>query len=336
MLYDVDMKRFSSRKKLLFGVILLLFVGFALLAVPRINGSENCTSVEQYDVVHDECYFICDTDQQCTALSKQVDDELSTAFAASTTKPAATKPAASKPVTNGTLYTAASTGSETRGTVYTVQADGSLRPTPNTQHQQLWQLVNALIGTKAVKKRLISFEIFDDKQNDTAASVWRSDNPATWHMNINAAFANDDKKDLIRTIIHEYGHVITLSDNQVGGITGACPRIQLDEGCGQAGSYINNFYTVFWKDYGFAANEVGSISQAQASELYSNEPQSFVSEYASTNIAEDIAESFADFVTKSKPNGKDIKDQKVQSFYQYPALVTMREQIRTASSKIVL
>jgi hypothetical protein len=314
-------------------LVLLVMIGGFVTIVPRLTGAQQCTSVEKYDFIRDECYFECDSQRQCDALSQKVDEELSASFSATQTKATTSKPTSPRNSDDGQLYTIQSTGSETNGTVYTVQ-NSDLQPSPSQNDEKLWNLVVALLGTQNVQKHIVSFEVFNEENNDTAASVWRSDsNASQWHMNINSAFATQDKKDLIRTVVHEYGHIITLSGDQVVGVSGACPRIQLDEGCGNDDSYINAYYNQFWKNYGFEASSVGSISEDDAAELYNMEPKSFVSDYASTNITEDIAESFADFVTKSKPSGTEVMDQKVQFFYQYPSLVSLREQIRVAIAK---
>jgi hypothetical protein len=319
-------------KVLIIAVITIVVVGFIFA---RWQGANNCTSVEKYDAIKGQCYFECDSDQQCQKLSKQVDAELNQNLAQSQTKTAPKKPAPIPTLSDGSLYNSTTTGSETKGTVYTVTPHG-LQPSPTIAHQNLWQLVNKLIGNDVAQQRLLSFEVFDDGKNDTAAAVWRSDNPAKWHMSVNQAFASQDKKDLIRTVIHEYGHILTLSDNQVGEVQGACPRLELSEGCANGASYINSYHDQFWKNYGLTAGQAGELSQSDAANLYASEPQAFVSEYASTNITEDLAESFADFVVKAKPTGSAIKDQKTRFFYNYPELVALREKMRAAAATAVL
>lgn len=319
-------------KVLIIGIVTIVVIGFVFI---RWQGAASCTSIEKYDVLNGQCYFECDSDQQCQKLSKQVDAELNQNFAQSQTKTAPKKPAPVPTLSHGDLYNSTSTGSETKGTIYTVNPHG-IQPSPTIAHQNLWQLVNTLIGRDVAQQRLLSFEVFDDANNETAAAVWRSDNPAKWHMSVNQAFASQDKKDLIRTVIHEYGHILTLSDNQVGEVQGACPRLQLSEGCASGSSYINSYYDQFWKNYDLTAGQAGELSQSDAASLYASEPQAFVSEYASTNIAEDIAESFADFVVKAKPTGSAIKDQKTRFFYNYPELVSLRERMRSAAAAVVL
>ncbi len=62
--------------------------------------------------------------------------------------------------------------------------------------------------------------------------------------------------------------------------------------------------------------------------LFEDFPESFVTEYAATHPAEDIAESFIYFVTLDKPEGNLIKDKKIRFFYAYPELIEIRERMR--------
>lgn len=389
-----SVKNTSTKKKALIGVSILALLLAGLFSYRQLVLSGECTSVEKYDVVRDECYFDCETDEECEKLSKQVDAELNEAFKDSkyagseNAKPAphSTSDAeapASKPA-DGKLFTTETTGSETKGKVYTVQPDGSLLPTPSAEHKQLWDFFVRIVSRDAVVRSVASFEVFSDGNNDSAASVWRSQDPAKWHMNLNAAY-KDDKKDLVHTLVHEYGHIVTLSGDQVPAVGGACPRLELAEGCANANSYIQGFYTRFWKKYGalplgnrtHAMHETtgqqsdqygwfGSYDEAmpgdQAPTPQPTEPQSaytqeppagyvqsaqdnsgagesdmpqgsgdpneFVSEYAATNIGEDLAETWAYFVLRAKPTGNAVKDQKVRYFYDFPELVTMRDRLR--------
>jgi len=325
------------KRTVLFAIIIAFVVvgSLATILLVRMQGAQNCTSVERYDLLTDECYFECDTDQECAALSQQVNDELNQSFAQTQTKTAASKPLSSQALEQGSLYDAQSTGSETGGNIYTVTPEG-LVPRPTQQDEAIWALTVKLIGTKVASERLLSFEIFDDTNSDTAAAVWRSDNPAKWHMSVNAALGPEGRKDLMRTIVHEYAHILTLSDNQVGEVRGSCPRLEMSEGCANDSSYIQRFYDRFWKAYGLTQNESGELSEPAAARLLESRPDSFVSDYASTNIAEDIAESFTEFVFSAKPTGSNEKDQKVRFFYDYPELILLREQIRAAAASVVL
>jgi hypothetical protein len=54
----------------------------------------------------------------------------------------------------------------------------------------------------------------------------------------------------------------------------------------------------------------------------------FLTSYAAKNPEEDIAESWAFFILSSKPEPTSIANQKILFFYEYPELVTLRQEIR--------
>ena len=56
----------------------------------------------------------------------------------------------------------------------------------------------------------------------------------------------------------------------------------------------------------------------------------FVTEYAMTDPAEDMAETFMVFVLQDRPGGTGIADQKLLFFWDYPELVELRSEIRAA------
>ncbi|MFQ9918858.1 MAG: hypothetical protein ACLRWQ_23270 [Flavonifractor plautii] len=56
--------------------------------------------------------------------------------------------------------------------------------------------------------------------------------------------------------------------------------------------------------------------------------RSFVTDYASTDPSEDIAESFTYFVLWDAPEGDAVWEEKLNFFYRYPELVEFRTQAR--------
>ncbi len=330
------------KNKLLLGAlaVLVIFSGFTLYN--RLWPGD-CTKYEQYDWKTGSCYFECDTEKQCRALTDKVNQELDGYFEGSQSKlaPPAAKPAAPKttpapapaptptaqqPSAPAKQYTRDETGTETNGTIYTIQSDLSLAPKPNAANQALWDLFRKVAGDSDIKQYLQTFEVFSDGNNDSAASVWSSQTPGKWHMNVNAAFASD-RKDLIHTMVHEYGHIVTLNNTQINGVNGRCPNYEIPDGCSRADSYLNQFHSKFWAKYGQDIPSEGA-GQDEVQSFYDAYKTDFVTEYAASSPGEDIAESWAFFVLRAKPNGNNVSDQKMQFFYGYPQLVQAREQIR--------
>lgn len=340
---ELSKKRTQKSKKRnifkLLSLAVLLTIGgvIAYYSIGRLS-EKDCTSYEKYDSLRGECYFECETDDQCAEIAAKVDAELNKFFDGSQSKVAVNKPVsppvtetpASDPPSPSTqppakpdttndpqkTYTAAETGSETNGKIYTVTADQELYPKPSDGDNKLWELFRSIATNQTIKDRLETFEVFNDASNDSAASVWESSTPGKWHINVNAAFA-DDRKDLIHTMVHEYGHIVTLDTTQVDKTTGACPVLTVPEGCVKSGSVLAEFHNAFWAGYGSTDGADYSADR-------------FVSEYAASNTVEDLAETFAYFVLRPKPVGTAVKDQKIQKLYNFQDLVNIRNRIRAS------
>lgn len=190
--------------------------------------------------------------------------------------------------------------------------NGVLVGDPTPEQQALWNAFTSLIPARWVNT-ISAFEVISDPE--TSGYVYPDENdPSKFVLGLNSIELNEPEE-LNHTIIHEFAHILTLNPNQVDGVlelgnSGSCPTLALDEGCTDAESYINQFNSQF-------------ESQADG-----NIDTNFVSEYASSNIAEDIAESFTAFVLRDRSQGNAVADQKINFFYNFPALVQIRQQIR--------
>ena len=313
----------------------MLLIGIPVVAVglfTRLNPSD-CTEAERFDVLTGSCYYNCTSSQDCADKAKAVDDQLNSFFEGAqtkVTKQSDTHAAPLPPSTNdGTkLLTKAFTGSETDGTIYAVTKKLTLVPTPTSSDKELWDLFSRVVGQADLLRYIQSFEVFNDPDNDSAASVWQSQTLGKWHVNVNGSF-KDDKKDIVHTMVHEYGHIVSLNSTQIKGDSdGACPYLRLGEGCANQGSYINAFYDKYWSKYGANAPANEGQDTNEVSAFYNQRQLAFVSEYAATNYGEDWAESWATFVTTGKPSGALKKDKKVLFFYGYAPLQSTRDRIR--------
>lgn len=131
------------------------------------------------------------------------------------------------------------------------------------------------------------------------------------------------------TIAHEFGHVLTLNNTQAS-ITDFnednCHNY-FDETCFYSDSYLNVFYQNYWVPILTDYNNSSSYKT-----YYENHPTEFVSEYAASQPAEDIAETIMMYVLNSVNfTGTTVADQKVKSMNNY----TDFQEIRTfATSNI--
>lgn len=332
------LKRMKLSKKLVFiiiAIVLLFGLSFAILLSQT---DEDCTSYEIYDNETGECYYECDTEEECREIEAKIDAELNGYFTEARTKlSSSNKPIASGIDRSGDenhIFTKDETGSDTDGVIYTVRADKTFIPKPSSDDLNILKLVQQIIPTADYRKYLETIEVFDDSQNDFAAMVWQSNTPGKWHMSINKAFS-EDKNELILTIVHEYGHIISLDSTQVEAVSGACPRFELDEGCVKEGAYIKRFTEQYWHKFGAGAPADGA-SDDEVGAFYQSYEDDFISDYAATNAVEDFAESFANFVVFAKPDSTTpVYNEKIYYMYEYPQLTKIRDSLRANINRYI-
>jgi hypothetical protein len=205
---------------------------------------------------------------------------------------------------------------------------------PDAVVSEVWDVYVAVAGDDIA--RMDMFGVFDDPDDTVMASVWRDTKSGkTWALDVNLAFA-DDRDELESTLVHEFGHVLSLSLDQVSSAEGSCPTIEMEEGCAHDDSYIAAFTERFWPDEDSWPD--GDDSSAVDQYFRDNGSwSSFVSRYAATSPLEDFAESWAAYVDADHPghsprddDGASVRGQKVLFFEDYPDLVAQRDRIRTA------
>jgi hypothetical protein len=162
-------------------------------------------------------------------------------------------------------------------------------------------------------------------------------------------FADSKQKtSLTFTLIHEFGHLLTLNPDQVDVSlrvyrnpndediyqqeVKACKQYFTGEGCSKPDSYINTFFDRFWPDIYAEWQTIDQEENQQTHDnmldnFYKTYQDQFVSDYAPTSPSEDIAETFAFFVLSPKPEATSIANEKILFFYEYPELVELRMQI---------
>ncbi|TAJ49148.1 MAG: hypothetical protein EPO52_04970 [Herbiconiux sp.] len=214
-------------------------------------------------------------------------------------------------------------------------ADGVV---PDETAQQLWSLFSAVAGDRV--DSLDEFAVYNDPDDTSMASVMRADDPSRWNADVNTAWI-DDEAELEHTMVHEVGHILTLSTDQVPETTGACPTVELGEGCPEPSSLVAGFQSRFWAAYGTAIPADDGADEDEVAAFFREHGSfdTFVSEYAATNMVEDVAESWAECVLSNAPGytfsdatGSSEASQKVRYFDDYPAFAAERTRIREALS----
>lgn len=218
----------------------------------------------------------------------------------------------------------------------------------NTEsHQKIWAYYANLIPTDQ-RQNLTQFIIFTDGPEEVMAAVEQDYNdPENWVLAVDIEDA-ENLQELTYTLIHEFGHLLTLNADQVDPdedifenpdddylyeqAASACPTYFPGEGCSESDSYINQFFQRFWVDIFYEWDDINLIEDDDEyydalDEFYWDYQDQFVTDYAATNPGEDIAESWTHFVLKPKPAGNIVSEQKVLFFYEFPELVELREKI---------
>lgn len=337
-------------KKILLGVLIgLSLAAFWWFFAPidyyeydALSANE-CLAGEQYDEEYKVCYFdfYCETEAECALVDEKygdVLDALANEYVASETDHV---PHGSKVVEVTEEQTSESV------TPPSIHQKETVEPSyPNVS-----ELMSFLLPTTK-RAQIVEIVAESDGEDNTLAYVEPIDaKGATWKMAydpIDTYDAKEKYKDingLLTTLIHEYAHVLALDNTQVSHVGNNVEYIEcnngetiLNEGCAQNASYINAFITKYWteEDRGnaFAALE-NNNEEDFAYELFTKRPNGFVTEYAATNAVEDMAESFALFVLKPRPTTNTVADQKINFFYNYPELVTLRNHMRGGTAKIL-
>lgn len=220
----------------------------------------------------------------------------------------------------------------------------------NTQAQErIWDYFAAIIPADQ-RTELIYYIASTDGRGGMLASVEQfSGQSQSWALVVDPADAGRPR-DLTFTLVHEFGHLLTLNSSQVkpdeavlqhpddlqifSREAASCPRYFASGGCSLPDSYINQFFDLFWtRLYGEWTSVNAAKDQTNYLSLlahfYGRHPTQFVTPYASTSPEEDMAETWAYFVLNPKPADDSVAHHKVLFLYGFPELVDLRNRIIT-------
>ena len=211
--------------------------------------------------------------------------------------------------------------------IYSVDEQGDLDPAASGLTAHVWDYFRRVITPAFAAEIMLQYRAGDAPKSDTLAYVYQDDDPQYWILAANLATSKNDA-DLIATLVHEYSHILTLDTSQFTVDAASCDTLDLSEGCANADSYLQVFEDTFWSNYSDAPS-AENTDEDIAYNFYLAHEDDFVSDYAATNVVEDTAESFMTFVLEDHPKGNSLIAQKLDFFWHYPELVTIRERIRT-------
>ena len=231
-----------------------------------------------------------------------------------------------------TLYTVTDNFDIVKEKDYKVTADtDSTYQQDIASHREIWELAKKVMPSQ-YKHYLKSFLIFNGEASSSDGFVSIvNDSVKEWRLSMAINYAYEDGQfnpnDLTQyTLVHEFGHIVALNDQQFNqdiSETQCNNYYSGVEGCAKDDSYMQAFYQEFWKGM------MTEWDSGNNQDFYSNNQDKFVTEYASSELIEDFAESYAYYVMKGFPATDTlIKDKKLYFFSRYPKFVKLRNEIR--------
>ncbi|MBY0309752.1 hypothetical protein K2Q16_01250 [Patescibacteria group bacterium] len=203
-------------------------------------------------------------------------------------------------------------------TVYQVTQRGLVRlDAPGagvrTVDAQIYSLLTGVLGSATILEYIDDFRVFNNDNTELSAFVETKSGGDTWLFGVNrSGFSLTDgetKASFIDLFLHEYAHLLLLKEDDL----------------------VSDYEDSFWStaDYRHATRVERAVDQFDVMQAYyeSNKDR-FVSDYATMNVDEDIAESFVSFVVTNRPVGNRLRDQKINFFYGSRAMVEERTRLR--------
>lgn len=277
-----------------------------------VDGPSDCSSYEKYDARKKVCLYECIDEAECSNIQSQIDAELA-GWAESLDGNTRDAPS------NG--WESTSTNSKVIYSVSKWEKIIKISGTDTTEYQSLWKEVADLSPDALSDTYIENFEVYEDTKSDIIAYVSDDDGNGKWKMSINLPTHKlSDGKEQKATLIHELSHIITLNKDQFMSPSGACPNYETDEWCTKSSAYLNTFVKKFW----------------WTTKTASYDTNKFITEYASSNPEEDIAESFAFFVLWTNFSDATVKEQKLNFFNWYPELVKIRGEMRNVLASDII
>ncbi|PCI02533.1 MAG: hypothetical protein COB81_05090 [Flavobacteriaceae bacterium] len=212
--------------------------------------------------------------------------------------------------------------------IYNVKGEDLAFQKATGKHQEIWNLVKKIIPPTE-RKNIAELLIFRGKYALVTGSVIElKPDLKEWKLCLAIDFAYIDGFNsggtFQGTIIHEFAHVLSLNDTQIDTDINwqKCKTYNIMEGCTYENSYLNKFYSAYWKSIDKESREM------KLDDFYEKYKDRFVSYYASSSPEEDFADTFMYFVLNDKPKGKTIAEKKILSFYKSKQLTSIRDYIR--------
>jgi len=211
----------------------------------------------------------------------------------------------------------------------------------STGAQQYWSTFYNLFPQAPIDQYVHGFKLWTDGPLGEMGGLSSIDTQnKSWLLDIDTDDMNLDSKNkehievYMHTLIHEYGHLITLNYEQIEPTLDEVQNNEkgylTSEGYARPNSYLADFVDQFWyDDLLLQWDDIWMIEdlEIRSDELYyfyERNREEFLTDYAAENPEEDLAESWYFFITNDSMEAHP----KIAFFYQYPELVKYRTEIR--------
>ncbi len=182
--------------------------------------------------------------------------------------------------------------------------------------KKIFELFTTVIGKKEIGNKIKEWRTYKNNTTNVDAFVELISGINNWVMGVNKEdFKSGDRNNensFAELFVHEYAHIIIFERDE----------------------FLTEFKDKFWtkNDLNHVALIKDLSENARFSymeEYYKANDSRFVSEYATMNADEDMAETFLEFVKTSKPVGSSLKEKKILFFYQDSDFLQLRLKIRS-------
>lgn len=204
------------------------------------------------------------------------------------------------------------------------------------RQKELWDIVSKFYPSEITNK-ITTFVVFADNRENNNGGMFglietenNENKKFILSLDIQDSYYGTylDLESLLSLLVHEFFHIISLSYEELSKEdTGG---LKLFEGYARKSSYLNRFYEKFWINSLGKKLELLEANQTLSPEekrqvrkkYYEQNKDKFVNDYGMTNVVEDIAISFEEFVRTNRDQLKSrVKDEKINFFYSYPKLI---------------
>lgn len=205
-------------------------------------------------------------------------------------------------------------------------------------HWKIWKAITKMYPKK-YREEIQLFRIFSDGAGKETARVGllqmpRQKNTSAWGIAVDPA----DRDDLPYTLLHELAHILIESPQERAREARFLSCTNSGEKTSIRNSYFRLFAEQFWENPpsllkrglgGVPEGNIFDLPPAQLEEIAKEYGPFFITEYATKNVTEDFAETFAHFVLLERPEeNKTILDQKLTFFWQFEEMQRLRDSLR--------